>query len=347
LAYLVYRYRYLASFTVIGFLSILLELAVRQGLQPVADGRLWATGLAFLAGMLFSFLANALFNFRVPRPYLVRTFVWFAAISLLSLGLNLAVIYAYLGTFDESYAGLRLLTAGALFAIGYSLHRRYTFDMARNFGLALYASEADDPNRLFELVGRNCDHLHVDLVDETMGEQRGTVRLDNLVQARRLWPQHPVALHVMSTRPRRWVEATWSLVDWYLLHVESEDDLSALIFQCRMRRKRIGIVWRPGTAVERLLPLLPHVDFAMVLGIRQPGYSGQEICPETLNVATTLQRLRSRYGFEVMFDGGVKEFNVGEIPAKYVVAASAVIEAADPVAATHVLRTGARYHRAA
>jgi pentose-5-phosphate-3-epimerase len=48
-----------------------------------------------------------------------------------------------------------------------------------------------------------------------------------------------------------------------------------------------------------------------------------------------------------MFDGGVKQANVAQIPAKYIVAASAVFQAEDPVVATHVLRTGATYSRAA
>lgn len=48
-----------------------------------------------------------------------------------------------------------------------------------------------------------------------------------------------------------------------------------------------------------------------------------------------------------MFDGGVKANNVAQIPAKYVVAASAVVEAIDPVEATHILRSGARFRRAA
>jgi pentose-5-phosphate-3-epimerase len=104
------------------------------------------------------------------------------------------------------------------------------------------------------------------------------------------------------------------------------------------------VVWRPGLPAASLLQYLPHVDFVMVLGIREPGRSGQQICPEAIEVAATLNRLRARYGYEVMFDGGVKATNVSQIEAKYVVAASAVLQAEQPIKAAHVLRSGAKFH---
>lgn len=292
LHYLAYRYRYLAAFAVIGFLSILLELAVLRVLGSFVQERDWATAVAFLTGMTFSFLANAWFNFRVPRVYLLRTFAWFAAISTLSFALNMGTLRVLQGDFSADYGSLRLITAGSLFVIGYSLHRRYTFDVARNFGLAVYASEGEDPLRLYELVGHNCDHIHVDLIDATMAQSPRPVCLENIVTARRLWAGHPLALHIMSRRPRKWMDATWSFVDWYLIHIESEDDLWEVIFRCRLSKKQVGLVWRPGDRGELLLPYLAHVDFVMVLGIQNPGYSGQQMCQEALTVAAALHRLR-------------------------------------------------------
>jgi pentose-5-phosphate-3-epimerase len=193
-------------------------------------------------------------------------------------------------------------------------------------------------------VGRNCDHIHVDLIDETMGIKPSPVRLENIAIARQLWRRCPVVLHVMSLRPQQWVEQTWDDVDVFLFHAEAEDDLMELTFACRQRGKRVGVVWRPGIATAALLPFLPHVDFVMVLGIREPGRSGQQICPEAIEMAATLSRQRARYGYEVMFDGGVKASNVSQIEAKYVVAASAVLNAEHPIRAAHVLRSGARYY---
>ncbi len=344
LSYLLYRYRYLTCFTVIGLASILLELALLRFVLPASWSRAAACGMAFAVGMIFSFSLNAFFNFHVPWKYLKRSFAWFAAISLLSFGLNTISIHVFHGIFGASYENLRLASAGILFWVGYRLHRRFTFDMAKNFGLAVYASEAEDPWKLFETVGRNCDHVHVDLIDETMSPTAAPVCLDHIRAARHLWPGCPVALHVMSLVPRQWIEATWDQVNWYLLHIEAEDDLFDLIFQCRVRGKKVGVVWRPGFDPAGLLPYLPHVDFVMVLGIREPGRSGQTMCPEALDVVATVGSLRGRYKYDVMFDGGVKTTNVADIPARYIVAASAVINSDNPIQAAHVIRSAALFH---
>ncbi|MEX2187088.1 MAG: GtrA family protein [Pirellulales bacterium] len=345
--YVFYRYRYLAYFTLIGFASILIELALMRYVWPRSWSWPVASTNAFLVGMCLSFVLNAALNFRVPWSHLLRTFGWFAAISGLSFALNMAVVRWAASIVGDHYGLLRLGTAGVLFLIGYSLHRQFTFDMARNFGIAVYANAAEDVHGAFARVGRNCDHVHVDLIDETMLPSASPVRLSKLDEVCRLWPNTPVSLHVMSRYPRHWVERTWNYVDWYLLHVDAQDDLWELIFDCRQRDKRVGLVWRDGNSLASLMPYLPHLDFVMVLGIRQPGVSGQPMCPRALEVTATLDRLRVRYGFDVMFDGGVKETNVGDIPAKYVVAASAVLQAKNPIDVAHRLRTGAKYERRA
>jgi pentose-5-phosphate-3-epimerase len=152
-------------------------------------------------------------------------------------------------------------------------------------------------------------------------------------------------MHVMSRTPRLWVEQLWDKIDWFLFHIESEDDLHELLFDCRKRGKKVGVVWRPGMSLGSLLTYLPHVDFAMVLGIREPGRSGQQMQPEAIDVVKALDEMRERYEFQVMFDGGVKTTNVMDIPAKYVIAASAVIGAENPVYAAHVLRSAAKFIR--
>jgi pentose-5-phosphate-3-epimerase/putative flippase GtrA len=343
LSYFIYRYRYLACFTVIGFSSIVVELLLnRFVLRPIMPSPA-ALVLSFLVGMSLSFAGNAIFNFRVPRSYLIRSFVWFAVISTLSFLLNMATILAIGDMFAATPGVLRLTSAGLLFGIGYALHRRYSFDQARNFGLAVYACEAENVQSLYDKVGRNCDHVHIDLIDSSMTPNPSPVRLEKIDEARVCWPDRPFAMHVMSRTPRAWVEQLWDKIDWFLFHIESEDDLHELMFDCRKRGKKVGVVWRPGMSLGSLLSYLPHVDFAMVLGIREPGRSGQQMQPEAIEVVAALDEMRERYDFQVMFDGGVKTTNVMDIPAKYVIAASAVIGAENPVYAAHVLRSAAKF----
>jgi pentose-5-phosphate-3-epimerase len=337
LAYYVYRYRYLAGFIAIGVLSILAELAVLE-ILPAAWPREARVALGFAVGLTLSLALNVTANFHVPRRYLLRTSVSFVAISLGSFLANSALVGFFHATTDLAYGWLRLGTAGALFTIAYALHTRFTFNQARNFGIAVYASESENVGRIFEAVGHFCDHVHVDLVDETVNAEAEPVCLERIDEARRLWRGYPIALHIMSREPRKWAEQLWRQVDWFLFPCDSVDDLSELVFECRMRGKRAGVVWHQDVPTSRLLPLLPHVDFVMVLAIAKPGQSGQSLSEHGLAVARTLDSMRSLYNYDLMFDGGVKKSNIASIPGRYIVSASAVLNAAQPTAAARYLR---------
>ena len=343
LSYTVYRYRYLATFTAIGMLSVVLEILLAGRVMPAVWPWQLRAALAFVLGMLVSFSLNTAINFRVPREYLLHTFWRFAVVSVFSFSLNMLVVDLLQRWVGDVYGPARLASAGVLFLIAYALHRRYTFDRTRSFGIAVYASNEERVSRIFHRVGRNCNHLHVDLVDSTMNPHAGPVDLTQIARARRLWPGTPVCLHVMSYYPRHWAQQTWDQVDWLLFHVDAHDDLAELIFQCRARGKRVGVVWHTSAAVGLLLPYLPHVDFVMVLGIAKPGQSGQPILEEAIALAETLDQMRERYGFEIIFDGGVNAATITRIRAKYVVAASAVLRAASPIRSAHCLQSGALY----
>ncbi len=343
LSYTIYRYRYLTTFTLIGMLSILLEIALLQRVMPEAWPWQLRACAAFVTGMLFSFGLNATVNFHVPRNYLLHTFWRFVVVSVFSFSLNMVAVYSLQRWIGGAYGAVRLASAGLLFLLAYALHRRYTFDRTRSFGIAVYACTSERVFRIFHRVGRNCNHLHVDLVDSTMNPDAAPVDLNQIARARRLWPGTPVCLHVMSYYPRHWMQQTWNDVDWYLFHVNSHDDLSRLILECRLRGKKVGVVWHNTAELGMLLGVLGHVDFVMVLGIAQPGQSGQPIMEEAIEMAEMLDRLRERYGFEVIFDGGVNANTITRIRAKYVVAASAVLRAASPIRSAHCLQSGARY----
>lgn len=343
LSYHIYSKRYLAVFALIGLFSILLEIALVEYAMPGGWPWLLKATLGFVIGLVCSFVLNATANFRVPRQHLLSTFGRFAAVSFLSFVLNMGVLRLCQNWLGGAYAELRLITAGSLFVAAYLVHRHYTFDLTRNFGIALYASVNERVHQAFYRVGRTCDHVHVDLIDETMNPRSARVDLSKLRAVRKLWRKTPICLHVMSLRPLAWFEQTWDSVDWLLFHVSSHDDPLHLIRQCRLREKKVGVVWHYRESLDNLFGLLPHVDFVMVLGIAEPGRSGQPLLEEVLEVTAMLNRLKRRYGYEVMFDGGVNASSIARVPARYVVAASAVLHSENPIRSVHHLKSNARY----
>ncbi|HBE67566.1 MAG TPA: hypothetical protein DDW52_05390 [Planctomycetaceae bacterium] len=341
-----YRYRYLVGFTVFGGMSVLLELYLRSSVIPDSIPDFARTLIAFLSGLVFSYLLNATFNFRVPYRYFLSTFVRFAAVSVASFALNLGFIYLLKESLDVSYAASRLVSSGLLFSIAYVVHRRLTFDLDRNFGIAVYAAPEEYVRRVFLKVGRNTDHIHIDLVDSTFNPA-ARVDLRKIKRAREFWPDSPFALHLMTRRPDHWLEKTLPDVDWILFSLASDCNLTELIARCHLAGKKAGVVWHLSDPLSDLYEQLNHVDFVMVLGIAKPGFSGQTVAPEALDVIQMLERVKHRYGFELMFDGSVNSRTILDIPAKYIVAASSVLKAHKPAKMIYTLKTGARHARRA
>ncbi len=338
-----YRFRYLIGFVLIGMTSICLELVLMHTVMPDNWPRIGRASAALVFGIVFSYVLNAKLNFQVAPKYLLSTFTKYTLVSVISFALNMAVISFIETSTDSLYWVLRLVTAAALFSFAYTLHRYFTFDQARNLGVAVYATSDEDVDAIFNSVGDSCDHIHVDLVDETMGDDPAPVNVFKLQEARKYWPHRQLALHLMTRRPSRWLERVWNEVDWVLLHLEIEEDLNQLIFQCRQHGKKVGIVWRLGNDPANLLPFLNHVDFIMVLGIAKPGQSGQKICKEAIDLVAALNAMRSKYHFDLMFDGGVNSSTISQIEAKYIVSASAILRAENPILAVDEIRRRVQY----
>ena len=343
-ALLFFRHRYLLGFTAIGLASVLLELTVALLVLPADWPQAARMQLSFVAGLLFSFAGNACFNFRVPRRYFVSTFLRFAAVSYASFALNMLAVGWVRSEWGLGYAAGRLACSGVLFMLAYYVHRLLTFKHDRNLGIAVYASPAEQVRRVFLKVGRNCDHVHIDLVDETF-KPSARVDLDKIRLARRLWPGVPFAVHLMTRRADRWLDGVLPEVDWVLFSLTSDTPLEPMLARCQLAGKKVGVVWHQADPLERLYAFLPHVDFVMVLGIAQPGISGQSISAEALSAIQMLHAVRRRYRYELMFDGSVNSETVTRIPARYLVAASSVLRAAQPARVISILKTGARHER--
>lgn len=351
---LAWRCRYLIGFIAIGFASIALEvslvLLVNRYLMPSSWRDSWQEAalslVAFAIGMVFAFVMNAKFNFHVSRRYFYRTFLLFALISTISYSLNKYAAQYLQALHWNNYPALCFLTSGCLFVLAYTLHRRFTFRHApRSLGLAMYTNEIGEISQFYRKVGEQCDHIHVDLLDETFDPEAAPVDILTIALVRDLYHWHPLCLHIMSKRPRQWIEQTAEYCDWILIHVDIEEDVMDNIAFCRERGCKVGVVWHHTIGMHQLLPYLPHVDFLAVLGIDRPGRSGQVIMEAAVVAAKRFRELSQVYNYELIFDGGVTTENISRIPASIVVSSSSVLRAQSPIHNALVLMAGGRRDR--
>ncbi len=344
IAWLSWRYRYLVGFTVIGFLSIALEVFLWMKVWPDTWSQDLGMSVAFMVGLAAAFYGNAKLNFRVSRRFWWYSFGIFTLISFFSLALQLGIMHnledVSWGTFPLS----RFAVSGSLFLFIYYLHSRFAFRRSmKNLGIAVYVEPDCKVSDIYSSVGDQCDHIHIDLVDHTFRED-AVVDLKVLRKAKQTWPWHPFCAHLMTRHPVRWIRKMWKHVDLFLIHLGIEDDPMEAIAVCRSKNRLVGIVWNSGQKIGDMLPYLPHVDVVMVLGIEKPGYSGQPVLPQAYHYATLLFELANRYGFELAFDGGVNRKTIHQIPANIITSSSAVLQSENPIFSIYELVSGGGRH---
>lgn len=342
LDFLLFRYKYLLRYIFIGLSSIVVELLI-IGVLPFAP--VVSIPVGFLLAVVWAFFLNSRLNFPVSKEKNLQTFRTFLIISVFAFALNLALMKTVFTTYIPlQYYVARFITAGLIFMISYSLHRKLTFTETKEVGIAVYLNRAEKISEIKSKIKDYPDFIHIDLVDKSYNDKAKEVDLSLGRQIAREWPYTKKMLHIMSRRPTQWIEKSRDFADVIVFHAEIEEDVENVIKLCRKYGKKVGISILYNTNTENILRYLGEVDIVQVLGIEKPGVSQQRMNSLALEKLAAINHLQKKYGFEICFDGGVKLSNIGKIEAKYVVSASTVLNAEDSLKAIYDLKTSSRYY---
>ena len=345
--FLIYRYKYLLRYIIIGLGSIVVEVLVIHlfSLSPSTKNlhTAWFLGIGFLCGVLFSFYLNSTINFPVPKEHNLRTFRMFLLISLFAFFLNLILMrYVFYSFFD--YTFMRFITAALVFMISYTLHRKFTFTDVKEVGVAIYLTKSENIKDIKEKIATYPDFIHIDLVDKTYFPDAEEVDVSVGKQIQYHWPTLKKMVHIMSEYPSGWIKKVHDFTDIIVFHLEIKESVDDMIKLCKFYNKQAGIAILYNTKVDDLVPYLSKIDVVQVLGIPQPGYSNQKLQAPALEKLEVLNTLRKKYHFDLCFDGGVKLTNIRKINARYIVSGSTVLKADDAVSALYTLKTNSRYY---
>ncbi len=143
-------------------------------------------------------------------------------------------------------------------------------------------------------------------------------------------------VHLMIDRPIRYVEKFCEAgADYLTIHVEadSEENTLAALDKIRALGVKPGIVVKPNTPAEAVLPFIKKVDMILVMTV-EPGFGGQKfmahMMPKVKKLREMLDRENPACHLEV--DGGVDLVTVAtckENGADVLVAGSAFFKAED------------------
>ena len=345
--FLTYRYRFLLNYIFIGFGSIVLEIIVAKSINYFFSlNILFASIFGFILGATFSFILNTKLNFQVPKDKNIRTFKVFFTISIISYSISFILFYIINKFYSYDYAVLRLIIAGIVFVVSYTLHRRYTFINIKYVGVALYLTDGGNFLEVWDKIENYPDFIHLDIVDETYNSKLKRQKIDFTYgkKIKSQWLGIPVMTHIMSKYPSKWINKVSEFSDIIIVHYEIDEDINQIFQSIKLSGKKVGISILFSTDIENILPYLSEVNTVQVLGIFQPGESGQHLEKAALAKLAELNSIKEQYKFNICFDGGVKRENIGSIEADYVVSASSILNADNPVNAIFDLKTSSRYY---
>ncbi|MDY3281621.1 ribulose-phosphate 3-epimerase [Dysosmobacter sp.] len=178
------------------------------------------------------------------------------------------------------------------------------------------------------------DYVHVDVMDG-MFVPNITIGIP-VVMCIRPTTALPLDVHLMICRPVRYVEQFCDAgADLVTVHVESdtEENIHAAIDKILAKGKRAGIVLKPATPAEAVLPFLEKVNLILVMTV-EPGFGGQKFMADMMPKVSAIRALIDERNpcCELEVDGGVDPVTCKTCiaaGANVLVAGSAVYKAED------------------
>lgn len=152
-------------------------------------------------------------------------------------------------------------------------------------------------------------------------------------------------VHLMIEKPVRFIDAFADAgADLLSIHLEADlpPGIRAALDAMERRGVKKGIVLRPITAAEAVLPYIKDVDLILVMTV-EPGFGGQKFMTDQLPKIEAIRRYINEFNpaCDLEVDGGVDPVTAPQViaaGANVLVAGSAVYGAADPAAAIKTLR---------
>ena len=113
--------------------------------------------------------------------------------------------------------------------------------------------------------------------------------------------------HLMISDPLAYLDDFASAgCDMLTFHIECASDIAATLQGIKSRGMKAGLVLKPKTPAEAILPYLAGIDMALVMTV-EPGFGGQKFMPDMCAKISALRRAADEKGLslDIQVDGGI------------------------------------------
>ena len=119
----------------------------------------------------------------------------------------------------------------------------------------------------------------------------------------------PIDVHLMIVQPERYVDQFCDVgADLVTCHVEADtpEKIHLALDKIHAKGKKAGVVLKPNTRAEAVLPFLDKCDIVLVMTV-EPGFGGQKFIPTTVSRVAAIKAECNRRGVSprIEVDGGI------------------------------------------
>ena len=166
---------------------------------------------------------------------------------------------------------------------------------------------------ILKIQDAEADILHLDVMDGHFVPNL-TFGLPIIKQIKDI-SKIPLDVHLMVSNPQNYLEilADWG-IEYVSIHQEVVHHLHRQISVLKSKKVKAGIALNPTTPVETILPILPELDFVLLMSVN-PGFGGQKFLPLVYKKITELRNVAASINpdLEIEVDGGVNSDNAPKL----------------------------------
>ncbi|CEP64980.1 ribulose-phosphate 3-epimerase RPE1 LALA0_S15e01750g [Lachancea lanzarotensis] len=200
-----------------------------------------------------------------------------------------------------------------------------------------------------KVINAGADWLHIDVMDGhfvpniTLGQpivaslRKAVPRVDDTSSSK---PKAFFDCHMMVESPEKWVaDFAKCGADQFTFHYEATKDPLALVKLIKSHNIRAACAIKPGTPVDVLFELGPHLDMALVMTV-EPGFGGQKFM---IDMMPKVEALRNKFPqLDIQVDGGLGKDTIphaAKAGANVIVAGTSVFTAENPTEVISFLKS--------